>query len=390
MIKTLIAYTDEIDDIEYALEQLKTQIDFDRDLLSNSVGLISCLPEYIESGLLKALCDALPFDIAGTTTIGTTAPGIEDLTPLTLTVLTGDDVYFRSSWTEPVTRPDVSIIKDSFDAANAGITERAKLLIVFGPLLSTVGGDFFNDAINEASGGVPCFGALSVDDTPDYHSSQIIYNGETSVDRLSYIFVYGNVNPRFHLATLSQEKISKDKGVVTKSDGISLTAVNDKPVSDFLISQGLKLNADGIFEGVNSFPYIVDFDDGAPPIVRVMLSFTPEGSVICGGTIPEGATLSVGFFDRDEILNSTRNAVTQIETGADTHGLLIFSCIARYLNLDYSPDEESRSIRSHLEPTGIPFQFTYGGGEFCPIPTTDDPNELVNRYHNCTLVVCVL
>jgi hypothetical protein len=390
MVKTLVAFTDEVDDIEYALEQIKEQIDFDNDLLANSVGLVSCLPAYVESGVLKALSTALPIDVAGMTTIGTTASGSVDLTPLTLTVLTSDDVTFKAAWTEPIPSEDANIIKDSFDKTRAGEAEEPKLIIVFAPLSMSVGGDFFNDAINEAGGGVPCFGALSADDTPDYHKSQVFYNSDTAPDRLAYIFVYGDVKPRFHLATISQDKISKDKGVVTKSQGVQLIEINDKPVSEFLISQGLKLNEDGAFDGVNSFPYIVDFGDGAESVMRVMFAVTPDGHAVCGGSIPEGATLSVGYFDRDEILRSTDDAVARIDIDSDTHGIIFFSCIGRYFNLDFDPDEEAKKVRESLDPKDVPFQFTYGGGELCPIPTIDDKNKLVNRYHNCTLVACIL
>jgi hypothetical protein len=390
MIKTLVAFTDEIDDVEYAIGQIREQIDFDGDLLANSVGLVGCLPAYIESGVVKALCDEAPFDVVGMTTIGGTATGVDDLTALTLTVLTSDDVSFKAAWTEPVTSEDDSIIKSSFDATADGESEAPKLIIAYVPLSMSVGGDFYNRAINEAGGGVPVFGALAVDDTPDYHNTSLIYNGESAPDRLAYVFVYGDVQPRFHLATISQEKISKDIGVVTKSQGNQIIEINDKPTSQFLVSQGLKLNDEGIFDGVNSFPYIVDFGDGAAPVIRIMFAVTPDGHAVCGGTIPEGAKLSIGYFDRDEILKSTNDAIKRIDLNTDTNGLIVFSCVGRYFNMDFEPDEEAEKVRLSLEPKAIPFQLVYGGGELCPISTTDGSGNLVNRYHNCTLIACVL
>jgi hypothetical protein len=390
MIKTLVAYTDEVDDIDYAVEQIKKQINFDSDLAANSVGLISCLPAYFETGMLKALCDAVPFPVVGITTVGAAAPGADDLTVLTLTVLTGDDVTFKSAWTDPITSEDSDIIKTSFKSTTAGQSDQPKLIIACAPLLMSVGGDFINNAIDEACGGVPCFGALAVDDTPDYHNSHVIYNGDTAADRLAYILVYGNVSPRFYLATISQEKISKDIGIVTKSQGVQLIEVNDKPVGEFLISQGLKLNGAGVFEGVNTFPYIVDFNDGADPVMRVMFAVTPDGHAVCGGSIPEGSRLSVGYFDRDEILKSTDEAIRKIDFDADTHGLLIYSCIGRYFNMDFEPAEESVRVRAILEPKTAPFAFSYCGGEICPIHTSGNSSKLANRFHNCTLIACVL
>jgi hypothetical protein len=390
MVKTLTAYTDEIDDVEYAVEEIKGQIDFDNDLLRNSVGVVSCLPAHVESGVLKAVCDAVPFDVVGITTIGSTVPGIDTLTPLTLLVLTADDVSFKAAWTEPVLTEDASIIKSSFEQTAAGTEETPKLILTYVPLSMAVGGDFYIKAIDEAAKGAPCFGPLAVDDTIDYHKSQIIFNGETDPNRVAYVFISGNVAPEFYLATISQEKISKDVGVVTKSDGVQLIEINDISVNEFLVSQGLKLNSEGVFEGVNSFPYIVDYGDGAEPVIRVMFAVTPEGRAICGGAIPEGATLSVGYFDRNEILKSTDDAVKKINIDANTHGFLAYSCIGRYFNLEYDPEAESEKVRNYLEPTGIPFQFSYGGGEICPVAKTDGSGTIVNRYHNCTMIACVL
>jgi hypothetical protein len=389
MIKTLVAFTDEIDDAEYAIQQIEEQINFKTDLLAHSVGLVSCLPAYAESGVLKALCDALPFPVIGITTIGTIIPGASDLTALTLTVLTGEEVRFKSAWTEPITTEDADIIKSSFKATSAGQSEPPKLIVVCAPLLMNVGGDFFTKALDEAGGGVPCFGALAVDDTTDYHSSQVIMNGATAPDRLAYIFIYGNIEPRFYLATISQEKISKDAGIVTQSQGVQLIEINDKPVSEFLVSQGLKLSREGVFEGINTFPYIVDFHDGAAPIIRVMFAVTPDGHAVCGGSIPEGSTLSVGYFDRDEILKSTDDAIHKINYTADTQGMLVFSCIGRYFNLDFDFAEEAERVRASAAAQAIPFQFTYGAGEICPVATTDSSASFVNRFHNCTLIACV-
>jgi hypothetical protein len=343
----------------------------------------------VESGVLKAVCDIVPFDVVGITTIGSTVPGIDTLTPLTLSVLTADDVSFNAAWTEPVLTEDANIIKSSFEQTAADADEPPKLILTYVPLSMNVGGDFYIKTIDDAAKGVPCFGPLSVDDTIDYHNSQVIFNGETDPNRVAYVFVSGNISPEFHLATISQDKISKDVGVVTKSEGVQLIEINDIPVSEFLVSQGLSLNSEGGFDGVNSFPYIVDYGDGAEPVIRVMFAVTPDGRAICGGAIPEGATLSVGYFDRDEILKSTDDAIKKINVDTNTQGLLVYSCVGRYFNLEYDPEAEADKVREYLEPSGLPFQFTYGGGEICPVTTTDGSGKIVNKYHNCTMIACV-
>ena len=68
MLKCASVYTTEVDDPEIALNEIKGQLEKKLTLLENSVGIIMCHPEFIPTGVLKAVCEGLPFDLAGTTT----------------------------------------------------------------------------------------------------------------------------------------------------------------------------------------------------------------------------------------------------------------------------------------------------------------------------------
>ena len=63
MIKTLIAWTAEVDDDKLAVEQIKSQLGLEGGLLRNTVGIVACHYEFVLSGILKAICEALPFDV---------------------------------------------------------------------------------------------------------------------------------------------------------------------------------------------------------------------------------------------------------------------------------------------------------------------------------------
>ena len=65
MTKTFILTTTEIDDHNMAAEEIVSKLNFETDLLANSIGIISCHYEFVLSGVAKAVCDALPFDVAG-------------------------------------------------------------------------------------------------------------------------------------------------------------------------------------------------------------------------------------------------------------------------------------------------------------------------------------
>jgi hypothetical protein len=253
-----------------------------------------------------------------------------------------------------------------------------------------VGGDFFVDAMSKISGNVPNFGTIVVDDTIDYHDSHVICNGELYRDRLAFVLVYGEINPRFRFASISKEKIFRDKGVVTSSEGNQLQTINDMSVEKYLMSLGLAKGEDGAIAGINSFPFIVDYNDGTLPVVRIMFAITPEGYAVCGGDIPEGATLSVGSIDGNEVVKATGDKLRAI-LDEDTPGaLLIFSCAGRYLSLGYGTEREADEVRKLMGGTGIPYTFTYSGGEICPTYVTEDATATTNRFHNDTFAVCIL
>jgi len=390
MIHTLTAYTAEIDDIDAALRDIQGQLDLDNNLLTHAVGLVSCLPAFVETGVIEALAQALPFEVVGSTTIATTVKGTHDASLLTLTVLTSDEVEFVTGHTAPLTAEDEDIIIEGYQGATGARPDAPSLMFAYAPLLMYAGGDFFIEALTKASGGVPTFGMVSVDDTPDYHTSQVIFNGAGSPDQLAFVLLYGAVAPKYYLATISQEKVFKGTGVVTQSAGNQLQTVNDEPVTAFLKELGLTFDASGNLEGINSFPYIVDYNDGTSPVIRAMFATTPEGYAVCGGDIPIGATLSVGYFDDEEILRSTSDKLKEVEIDATMRFAFVFSCVGRYFNLGFAPEREANLVRAKLDATTIPYQFTYAGGEFCPVHSKADTAALTNRSHNCTFVACVI
>ena len=67
MIKNIHAHTFEIDNLDIAVTEILEQLNMKENLLSNSIGIMSCYYEFIESGVVAAICDALPFDVIGMT-----------------------------------------------------------------------------------------------------------------------------------------------------------------------------------------------------------------------------------------------------------------------------------------------------------------------------------
>jgi hypothetical protein len=387
MIKTLTAWTSEIDDVESAVSDILGQLDAGESLLKNSVGIVFCYSEYIGSGVLAALAGRLPFPLAGTTTAACAAEGMMGQTHLALMVLTSDDAEFEAAASGPISSAEEAPLRAAYKAAAEKHQDPPVFMISFVPLLMNISGDFFVRAFDAITGGIPNFGTVSVDHTSDYREARTIMNGEAFSDRYVFILLYGNVRPSFFIASISEQKAFREKGVVTASEGNQLRTVNNMPVSDYLASLGVLKDEEGRIIGVNSFPFILDYRDDTQPIVRVMFAIAPDGSAVCGGEMPVGATLTVGKIDAEEVLQTTDEVLRQVLKQKNSGGILIFSCVGRYFALGYESSREMQNISNALAG-GIPWLVNYSGGELAPVCAPD--GKLVNRNHNDTIAVCLL
>jgi hypothetical protein len=113
------------------------------------------------------------------------------------------------------------------------------------------------------------------------------------------------------------------------------------------------------------------------------------------GDIPEGSTLSVGYFDDEEIISSTRNKLEEMladisKNDTPPNGILMFSCIGRFLTLGFEPDREIEEVRACLDKTRIPYTLIYSGGEICPLTSHDASGKPATRFHNSTFCMLVI
>lgn len=389
MIRTRTAYTYEIDDCEKAVEEILQQLGLaQRPLQANSVGILACYAEFVESGVVAALSEALPFDIIGATSIANSAPGGSGETMLSLLVLTSDDVAFATAASAPMMEEEEAPLAAMYGEAAKKLAEKPALMLSYVPLLTHIGGDFYADCMSKITGNLPNFGGLAVDHNADYHDSRVLLNGEAWADRFAILLMAGNVQPHFYVGTLSEARVFPERGAVTASKGNLLQTVDGMPAADYLLTLGLEKAEDGSITGINTFPIIVDYNDGTMPVARAMFATTPDGCVVCGGNIPVGSTFSMGSFDPDEICETSTRTVKHV-LAKHPHGvLLVYSCIGRFFAQGYNQQAEMQAGNQLIEDAGRPFLGAYSGGELCPVYKND--GTIVNRNHNNSLVICVL
>ncbi|MDR1705058.1 MAG: hypothetical protein LBS19_10310 [Clostridiales bacterium] len=381
MIKTLTALTREIDDPGAAAAEILAAIDPDNSLLKNSLGIVSCFSDFAETGALKAVCDAMPFDIVGATTIMGAANGNVDQIMLIMTVITSDDCDFKSI-SIPLSENCEESVMSALTPVLAERAESPALMLTFLPLMNALGGDRMVEALDNAAGGVPMFGATAIDHTLDYSTAFTVYNGEPLPSSIVLALVYGKPEVAYAAATLSEDKIISRKAIITGAEGNLLKEINGKTVLEYIKEIGLtesELNA-----GLGIVPLFVGLNDGFISVVRIILNLTPEGYVICGGAMPLNASLGVGRINAGDVLGTTEAAMRPF---ADGRGVIIgYSCLARYFALGSNSNAEANTVVDVGKDAR--YHFAVSGGEVCPIP--DREGKLRNFFHNYTTVFCRL
>ena len=389
-MRTLHAHTHEIDDVETAIEEILAQINVKDNLRAHSVGIIACHYEFIGSGVYRAITEALPFDIVGATSMKQALADETDTLLLTLMVLTSDEDSFSVALTGSMRGSlEEARIERSYREAAARLPSPPSLLLSYVPLLNLIGHacDDFVEEIARISGSVPCFGTMPIDDTEDYEFCLVLHNGEQYADRAAMILIQSTAIPQFFIATISPEKILDKTALVTKSSRNILQEVNGRPAREYFAGMGLATAANTQY-AMSALPFLFDYGDGTPRASKVFFSTTQEGYSVCAGLIPEGTTLSIGMFDRADVLRTTGNALDSALAGAqDASFMLIYSCITRCMSLGSNSMAELRLAQSKIGDK-LPFMMAYSGGEICPIQISSATS--VNRFHNNALIICVM
>jgi len=381
MIKSYTATTREIDDAKIAVSEILTALDPEKNLLGNSLGIISCFSEFEETGVLKAICDALPFDCIGSTTCLCAAGKEVDQIIFAITVLTSDDCSFQTT-AIPITEKYEDSIGSAISALLHRSEEKPVLLLSYFPLMNTVSGDMILTEIDRATGGIPLFGTTAVDHNMDYSTAQTIGNGEAFRETAVLGAIYGNLNFSFEIASLNENKIRSQRAIITGAEGNILTSVNGKTALEYLEEIGLTRSE--LVSGLGIIPLVVDHKDGTKPVARAVFTLTPDGRAVCGGAMSVGATLAIGRVDMNDVLYTTEKTLKPLVEKDSV--ILSYSCIARYLALSANNTAEAEKVR---EITGdTQYLFTCSGGEICPLPDAD--GKLKNYYHNYTNVFCKL
>jgi len=240
--------------------------------------------------------------------------------------------------------------------------------------------------LTEITDDAPIFGSLAMDFTEEFNQCFTIYNGEYFDDKLFIISAYGNLNPKFYVANIALEKISSQSALVTKSEGHVLMEVNNRHVRDYFESYGL-LSASETFSAMSNIPFLIDYNDGTPMVVKSFVNSTPEGYAFFAGSIPEGKEIYVSKINKTDVLETAKQLIDKaMEENPNATTIIAHSCVVRHIALGTEHYGEMEVLMEKTQGKAS-LLMSCSGGEYCPTQISD--GRATNRFHNATLVACV-
>jgi len=380
----LTAYTEEVDEVDDGIAEILGQINLG-NLKKNSVGLVTCHSDFTNSSFIGELCKKLPFDIIGMTTIASANQHGQGMFSLSLTVLTSDEIVFEAAMARSLDAGNChEKIKAVYSDTVKKLPGQPAMILTFFPFIQDLSGTQLHKDFDEICGGIPFWGSLA--SSPDVQTGHwfVFHNGDIDRKGLAMILLHGPVDPEFIVISLPSENIRKTRGRITDSDGSCLKAIDGIPVLKYMDNIGISIQK----EVPVVMPLMVYYEGSAEPVALGVYAVNDDGSLMCGGEMPVGATIAIGEITVEGTLASTAECMERIKKTNKRNGAMFLPCITRYIMLTPVHDREISLVAEKMENGRfMPFSMAYSGGEICPVK--DRIGALQNRFHNFTFVACV-
>jgi hypothetical protein len=241
----------------------------------------------------------------------------------------------------------------------------------------------------------PLFGTLAHNDENNQEANLVVKDGKISSAMYAFIAFYGDIKPKFRVATsfsYDDEKNVGDDAEITEAEGPLLKTVNGIPSTEYLKRLGMLSDENiSIDWSTWAVPAILTRKDGSKVVRAFLGTDRGTGYIYSAGTLEVGAKISFAYLDGEKTLSSAEKILTEI-TGAGENNIMIFSCAARSWSLGSQYLSELKKItecaEEHKQKNNLPLNYcvSYSAGEICPL--LNDNGELVNTVHNYTLISC--
>ena len=394
MTKLYTAFTKEIDDAEAAVRDVFEQLDPAKNALKNTIGIMHFYYEFVDTGVCRAIIDALPFELAGCVSSYTASDKAYGDIAMAITMITSDDVEFSVRTIEDVSIKSRDVLSDEVAQLCNDLcaNEIPKMVMPFIPPLQHYGGDDFVSAVNMLKEQFPVFGTISFNTEGVSGQNYVVGNGNVA-SSFAFVAMYGNIETVFSVTTaFAFDDSFGGVAEITESEGHVLKKINGMGALSYLKEQGI-VTSDNLVSGsaVWAVPAVLTYPNGTK-IVRAFLEIV-EGTehIVSSGKMEIGTKIKFAFLDGDKTLASAEKLLDELNE-TKRNGIIAYSCAARAWSLGAKFFAEAQRIaecsEKYLSNHGesLIYSVAYSGGEICPV--TDSNGRLVNALHNYTLVAC--
>ena len=398
-MRTIVAYTDEIDDLDMAVEELLDQTR-DFTLAKNSMAIVFMEEEADYLAFYERLSKHWSFPVMGCSAMAMLA-GRHGYcrSGVTVIIMTADDCEFSVGLTDELNKEHYrDAITGLYRGLTSQMTSEPKLcLCYYGVPLDArdISSSNLISAITDASGGLPIYGGAASDNLT-FDGFSVYCNDRLVKTGLALAVIAGNVSPRFvrvnsveRTATFSYEITSSKENVVYK--------LGENSFLDTMNNENMRVDRENVMQAYILSPFVVTIDKGDGDYVEAARVFSrvdmETGAGVFLGAMPEGAKLSVGLLNREDVCRTVERAFVQIfreleRQGGECSTLLCTSCSARYLALMNNPSVEAETYLRHL-PDKMSLAGFYAYGECCPVQG-EKTGKQYNMFHNFTFTILAL
>ncbi len=379
------AYSYELDNPELAVKQLIESLPLEAIKGKNAVGILTVQTDAIDSGVVAAISEAMPFDVIGMTVFASSGGREVDLSLVSMMVLVSDTLTFTTAISSDLSNS----YKDEVNNLYSDIMEKAKekpsLCLVFASFLRHYPGQELVSYLSDISEGVPIFGGLASDFTYFSDGASIFCNGKILTRGMALLCVSGPVKASFLYASLLPDELQSKEYVITSSQENVVSMVNDIPVANYLESLGFSMEE--LAKTGTDVPFLIDCHDGTGLLARELAGVTAENAVFFGGNMLQGSSIYISRQTSGSVMSTTNEMLQAIKSKEDKLcGVLAMNCSERSVILASDPLQETKNALELIGPE-LPWLQCYVRGEICPALLQD--GKLENRFHNFTLVACL-
>ena len=394
---SIVLYTEEIDDLQEAVQDLFAQAE-GFVLKKNSLAVLFTEEDTDYPELYNLLAENWKFPVVGCTAMamllgkqGYCGTGISVL------LLTADDCEFAAGMTDDLTKGNYERqIADKIKELKGSLSSGIKLVISYGGMVTDeqdVAGDDIVAAIDKASGSAPLFGGLAADGF-NFNGFRVFCNGKVKQSGQVMVLVSGNIEPKFVYANSIENRASFCYEV-TESKSNQVIRLGNGSFIDALKREDMQVSKTDVLGDYILSPFVLTIhqpNGDSVEVARNLSVLNRETGAGCFlGAIPEGSTLSIGIINRSDVQKSVNSSIDKILCEIKEHGyktLLCTSCCARFLALASNINAEVEAYTGRV-PEGVSLAGMYSYGEYCPV-RGNKTGELYNMFHNFTFAILAI